>query len=61
MPLRFRPLRTSARATLWTAGTTVALSLIAGATLDGVAVSLALVSLGAFVACALYAVLGMSR
>ncbi|MFC0490660.1 hypothetical protein ACFFG1_20200 [Sinomonas atrocyanea] len=61
MASRFRPLRTSARATLWAAGAAVLLCVIAALTLDGSAASLALAGLGAFVACALYAVLGMSR
>lgn len=61
MASRFRPLRTSARATLWAAGAALLLCIIAAFTLDGSAASLALAALGAFVACALYAVLGMSR
>lgn len=61
MASRFKPLRTSARATLWAAGASVAAGAIAGLTLDGTAVSLALVALGAYVACALYAVLSLSR
>lgn len=61
MATRFRPLRTSARATLWTAGVAMVLCIVAAVTLDGTAATLALAGLGAFVACALYAVLGMSR
>ncbi|MDQ4489877.1 hypothetical protein RBS60_06660 [Sinomonas sp. ASV486] len=61
MASRFKPLRTGARATLWAAGASVAATAIAGVTLDATAVSLALVALGAFVACALYAVLSLSR
>lgn len=61
MASRFKPLRTGARATLWAAGVSVAAGAAAGVTLDATAVSLALVALGAFVACALYAVLSLSR
>lgn len=61
MPSRFRPLRTSARVTLVAAGAAVALGVIAGASLDGGAATLALTALGGFVACALYAILSMSR
>ncbi|MDQ0260933.1 hypothetical protein [Sinomonas atrocyanea] len=61
MASRFRPLRTSARATLWAAGAAVLLCVVAGLTLDGGAATLALAGLGAFVTCALYAMLGMSR
>ena len=58
---RFQPLRTSARATLWSAGAAAASAFVTALTLDGGAASLTLTALGAFVACALYAILGMSR
>ena len=58
---RFQPLRTSARATLWSAGAAAASAFVTALTLDGGAASLTLAALGAFVACALYAILGMSR
>ena len=58
---RFQPLRTSARATLWSAGAAAASAFVTVLTLDGGAASLTLTALGAFVACALYAILGMSR
>lgn len=61
MGSRFLPLRRSARATLWAAGTAVLLGTAAGFTLDGGWATLALVAAGGFVACALYTVLGMSR
>jgi hypothetical protein len=60
-PARFRPLRTSARATLWSAGAAAALAAGTALTLDGGLASLALLGIGIFVACALYAVLAMSR
>ncbi|WP_430297058.1 hypothetical protein [Sinomonas sp. B1-1] len=58
---RFLPLRTSARATLWSAGAAAALAAAAALTLDGGLASLALLGIGAFIASALYAVLAMSR
>ncbi|WP_077489339.1 hypothetical protein [Sinomonas mesophila] len=58
---RFQPLRPSARATLWSAGAAAASAFVTALTLDGGAASLTLTALGAFVACALYAILGMSR
>ncbi|WP_433875955.1 hypothetical protein [Sinomonas atrocyanea] len=58
---RFLPLRTSARATLWSAGAAAALAVAAALTLDGGLASLALLGIGAFIASALYAVLAMSR
>jgi hypothetical protein len=61
MASRFLPLRRSARFTLWAAGGAAALSAAAALTLDAGWASLALLGAGAFVACALYAVLGMSR
>ncbi|BCT74855.1 hypothetical protein SCMU_06970 [Sinomonas cyclohexanicum] len=61
MASRFLPLRRSAQATLWAAGAAAVLSVVAAATLDGGTATLALIAAGGFVACALYAVLGMSR
>lgn len=58
---RFQPLRTSARATLWSAGAAAASAFVTVLTLDGGAASVTLTALGGFVACALYAILGMSR
>ncbi|GAB4100898.1 hypothetical protein [Sinomonas halotolerans] len=58
---RFRPLRPSARASLWSAGATAILGFVTFLTLDAGSATLTLVSAGVFVACSLYAVLAMRR